>query len=287
MAVIAKILFPVDFSPSCVAMAEYVKRAASLLGANIYLVHVVDLMSHNAFELYARPSPDISEERLKIGQERLSSFLARELPVADCPRLLASGDAATEIAKLARGGRFDLIVLPTHAGKYRQMLLGSTTSKILKYADCPVLTSQHAETISPRPLEHREVLCAIDLSPYSRRVLRFASKVANETHSRLAIIHALETPDSRPAVPTLGGERQLIEECEARRRIGELQGTIGTDAVVRIVDSYPKEALLEAARESDADVLMMGRSPQSGAFGRMRDLTYAMARDSPCPVLSI
>jgi hypothetical protein len=34
-------------------------------------------------------------------------------------------------------------------------------------------------------------------------------------------------------------------------------------------------------------VLMVGRGPQSGAHGRLRDLTYAIVRESPFPVLSI
>ena len=33
-----------------------------------------------------------------------------------------------------------------------------------------------------------------------------------------------------------------------------------------------------------ADVLVMGRSPQSGALGRMRDLSYAVVRDAGCPI---
>jgi hypothetical protein len=36
-----------------------------------------------------------------------------------------------------------------------------------------------------------------------------------------------------------------------------------------------------------ADVLVIGRSPQSGVLGRLRDLSYAIARDAPCPVLSV
>ena len=47
------------------------------------------------------------------------------------------------------------------------------------------------------------------------------------------------------------------------------------------------EALLEAALRSDADVLMIGRSHQPGGHDRMRDLIYAMVRDSPFPVLSV
>jgi hypothetical protein len=35
------------------------------------------------------------------------------------------------------------------------------------------------------------------------------------------------------------------------------------------------------------DVLVIGRSPQSGVSGRLRDLSYAVVRDAPCPVLSV
>jgi len=37
---IANILFPVDFSPVCAAMAAYVKRAADMFGAQVTLLHV-------------------------------------------------------------------------------------------------------------------------------------------------------------------------------------------------------------------------------------------------------
>ena len=57
--------------------------------------------------------------------------------------------------------------------------------------------------------------------------------------------------------------------------------------MAQIVAGPIKQALLEAARQSNADVLIIGRSPQSGVQGRLRDLTYAMVRDSPFPVLSV
>jgi nucleotide-binding universal stress UspA family protein len=77
------------------------------------------------------------------------------------------------------------------------------------------------------------------------------------------------------------------ESQEARRRIADLQQTIGANAPVRVAVGSVKEALLNAALESDADVLIIGRSHQAGAHGRMRDLTYAIVRDSPFPVLSV
>ena len=86
--------------------------------------------------------------------------------------------------------------MPTHAGRFRQMLLGSTTAKVLNDADCPVLTSMHAETIAPKQLEHREWLCAVGLSANSERLLRFAAQGAKEVRSKLTIIHAVQALDS-------------------------------------------------------------------------------------------
>jgi nucleotide-binding universal stress UspA family protein len=171
---------------------------------------------------------------------------------------------------------------------FRQMLLGSTTAKVINDADCPVLTSRHAQTIAPRPLEHREWLCASGLSSNSQRVLRFASQAAAQAHAKLSIIHAVQSGDPDLSIQLdLREEVHSAERQEARRRIADLQQMVGTDAPIRIAVGSVKEALLEAALESDADVLMIGRSHQSGAHGRMRDLTYAMVRDSPFPVLSI
>jgi nucleotide-binding universal stress UspA family protein len=252
------------------------------------LVHVVDLASHSGFELYLRTTSEISEEHLNIGRDSLNSFLTAEFPIAQCPRILTSGDAATQIAQVARDGGFDLIIMPTYAGIFRQMLLGSTTAKVLNDADCPVLTSRHAQTIAPRPLEHREWLCAIGLSSNSERVLRFASQAAAEARARLSIIYAVQVED--PDLPIQLDLRERVhsaERREASRRIADLQRIVGTEAPVRIAVGSVKDALLEAARESDADVLMIGRSPRPGAHGRMRDLTYAMVRDSPYPVLSV
>ena len=288
MSVITSILYPVDFSPSCIAMAAYVKRAAALLGARVSLVHVVDPTGYNGMQLYLRPISEVLEEQLEIGRQRLDSFLAAEFPVAQCTRILASGDASTEIARVAREDRFDLIIMPTHSGVFRQMLLGSTTAKVINDADCPVLTSRHAQTIAPRPLEHREWLCAVGLSSNSESVLRYASKMAAQARAKLSIIHAVQTGDTDlPVQLDLREEVHSAERREARRRIAELQQTVGTDAAVRVAVGSVKEALLDAALKSDADALMIGRSHQPGAHGRMRDLTYAMVRDSPFPVLSV
>src|SRR6266481_9287958 len=199
MTTIQNILFPVDFSPSCVAMAPFVKRAGPIFGARVTLVHVFDVYRHDAVQLYVRPLSEVAEEQKNLARDKLGSFLKSEFPLAECPRILSSGDAAKHIVRLAKTGGFDLIIMPTHAGLFRRTLLGSTTAKVLNHADCPVLTTQHAETISPRQLEHREWVCAIGLDTDSERVLRYASEAAKSVRANLTLVHVIpwNVPDLR------------------------------------------------------------------------------------------
>jgi len=288
MTTIQNILFPVDFSPSCVAMAAYVKRAAAIFGAKVTLLHVFDLYSHDAVQLYVRPLSEVVEEQQKLARDKLDSFLKSEFPVSECPRILLSGDAAKQIIQLARTDKFDLIIMPTHAGFFRRNLLGSTTAKVLNDADCPVLTTQHAETISPRQLEHREWVCAIGLDADSQRVLRYASWAADSVHANLTLVHVI--PASAPDLPVelhLEERLQSAKREAPSRRIEELQSTAGSHARVSIAMGPIKERLTKEVRRLRADVLVIGRSPQSGVLGRLRDLSYALARDAPCPVLSV
>lgn len=285
---IENILFPVDFSSSCTAMAAYVNRASAICGARVTLVHVFDLTSHNGFELYVRPLPEIAKDHAEIAREKLDSYLTSEFAVANCPRNLLSGDVATEIARFARAGGFDLIVMPTHSGSFRRMLLGSTTAKVLNDADCPVLTTQHAQDVVPRPMEHREWLCAIGLDANSHRTLRYASRLATAVRARLALIHVVPSGDPNLRIqPDLEEQVESADKQEACRRLDELQKRVGCEAPARIAVGRVKEVLLEEARRSNADVLVIGRGAQSSARGRMRDLTYAMVRESPCPVASV
>src|SRR5258707_9080739 len=126
MTAIQNILFPVDFSPSCVAMAPFVKRAASIFGARVTLVHVFDLYRHDAVQLYVRPLSEVAEEQQNLARGKLYSFLKVEFPLTECPRIPFSVAAATEITQLARKNGFGLIIISTHADIFRMALPRST-----------------------------------------------------------------------------------------------------------------------------------------------------------------
>jgi nucleotide-binding universal stress UspA family protein len=268
---IRRILFPVDFSPSCEAMAPYVKRATELFQEDLSLIHIYDPASYNGFELVVQSPNEIAVEHLAVATERLQAFLESHFPSTPCQRIVVSGESAEMISQAVAEQGFDLIVIPTHAGRFRRMLLGSTAAKILDDVACPALTSQHSETNAPRPLEHRVWACAIGLTEDSGRVLRLAASAAAVVGARLCVIHA--APDG--------------ESAEAYRRLENLVAVIGCAAEIEIVSGPVKDVLLNATARCTADALIVGRALRQGVIGRLRDLTYSLIRDSPLPVLSV
>ena len=119
-------------------------------------------------------------------------------------------------------------------------------------------------------------------------MLRLATQLAETFHANLSIIHAIPAP--QPGLPIqldLEERVELMETQAARERFRELQRAVGSHARVMIAVGPIKDALTEAARRLQADVLVIGRSSQTGAQGRLRDLTYAVVRDAPCPVVSV
>jgi hypothetical protein len=93
--------------------------------------------------------------------------------------------------------------MPTHAGNFRTALLGSTTARVLNSTTCPVLTTKHAEAMAPRPLQHRDWLCAIGAGGDSEEMLRYAARAASAAGARLSVIHAI--PRSEAAIQRNSG----------------------------------------------------------------------------------
>jgi nucleotide-binding universal stress UspA family protein len=281
MPPIKKILFPVDFSDSCLSVARYVEAFAGRFEARILLLHVVGM---------GEGGLTLAEEQLPLKKAQLDAFLADELKYFPTERLCVTGDEpAPVIVDTALSWGADLVMMPTRGlGVFRSMLLGSVTAKILHDLDCPVWTSVHTDVVLPLEKIHcRRILCALDLSERSGSILEWAASLAAEYEAALGIVHsAAELP---PAVISVGLEEELRRSLSdhAKKEIAELQAIAGTKAQVFVGSGDPGSAVAGAATDFAADLLVIGRHTGSGAAGYLRQNAYAILRDSPCPVISI
>jgi len=202
---------------------------------------------------------------------------------------VTGGDPETEIVGAARYWGPDLVMMPTHGlGAFRRRLLGSITAKVLHDLECPVWTGVHSEAAPPLEDIHcRRILCAMDLTEHSHRVLQWAARLTGECQASLGIVHA--TAELPAAFYSVNLEKDLagsVREQE-KRQIQILQTAAGTAGQVFIESGDPAKVIACAAKAFDADLVLIGRHGETGIAGYLRQSAYSILRDSPCPVISI
>jgi nucleotide-binding universal stress UspA family protein len=73
----------------------------------------------------------------------------------------------------------------------------------------------------------------------------------------------------------------------ARERIDFLKDDLHVEAEAILETGDVADAVSQAARQWQADALVIGRGHAAGVLGRLRTNAYAILRESPCPVAAI
>jgi nucleotide-binding universal stress UspA family protein len=282
---ISHILFPVDLSARCEAARPVVESWARHFTAKVTLLHTVQIpiSSYGGADGY----PLIVDiPGILAGAKARLERCTLELPAVE--RVVTVGDPAFEIVKYAGDNGVDLIMMPTHGyGPFRSLLLGSTAAKVLHDAPCPVWTSPHMEETSlPARTEIHNVLCAIELGAEAAELIRSAQELAQDWQAKLHLVHAVPVDETRPE-KYLEGDFSAALIKLGKEEIAQIQQDAGTKLDVTVEGGQPSHVVRDAAVQCDADLVITGSGKLHAAFGRLRTNTYAIIRDSPCPVLSV
>jgi len=131
------ILIPVENRESDRTILAHIRSLARLCGANLLLIHVADGWAARNFENFQlQESDEMREDRRYLAE--LENELAGEgFPVRS---VLAMGDPATEIIRVSREEKADLIAMTTHGHRFiGDLIHGSTAEKVRHLVEVPVL----------------------------------------------------------------------------------------------------------------------------------------------------
>ena len=131
------ILVPVENRESDQTILKHIRSLAKLTGAKLLLVHVADGWAARNFETF-----NLQEsEEMRTDREYLATLQAQLRSEGfETNAMLAMGDPATEIIKLARAEAVDLIAMTTHGHRLiGDLLRGSTADKVRHEVSVPVL----------------------------------------------------------------------------------------------------------------------------------------------------
>ena len=291
MPTLSKILAPVVFSAQCEDAARHAAALACRFHSQLVLMHVYvpPWAAVASPEGYATPPQYDIEATTQRIREQLDRFLCEEVLNIRVRREVCEGDPALAIADFANRENCDLIVMPTHGyGPFRRFLLGSVTAKVLHDVCCPVLTGPHLE--HPPAISSPcfgKILCAIDLGPHSRAVLEWADWMAAQFGSEVTVLHVLPSAQTHLDVVYFDPQWRNDLAAGARRRFAEIQAETGTNHEIRIEAGDVPDTVREIAESAGANLVVIGRGHTRRLMGRLRANTYAILRESPCPVLAI
>ncbi len=289
-----RILFPVDFSEATLAMVPYVTEMAQRFRATVTVLNAFNLIPdylaeprlEDTFESEPTPipyTPDLQALR-KQRQERLEEFSQKQFPGVSQMARLEDGDPAAVIERVARRENTDLIMMPSRGlGRFRRLLFGSVTAKVLHDVSCPVFTSAHEpEPVLASPRGYRSIICAVELNADADAVLEAAGLFAQAHGAKICLLNI------ESSFVGVGGESCAQSLRHAYERAVNASGReIDVDAIVRVLDAEIPEGIRRTAMEEKADLVVVGRGHQKGNLSRMWAHLNAIIRESPCPVLSV
>jgi len=276
------ILFPTDFSEASRAALPFAHTLAQVYGASLLLTHAVP--PEPLRQVVTDQLPASADREWQDARDKLATLQSNPL-LADtpCQQVLHRGDLADVIPAVIHDHAADLVVLGTHGRRgVSKMLLGSDAEKIYRLATCPVLT------VGPKARAEnwalRRILCPIDVAGHPEPALHYALSLAEENQSEFIVMQAV------PMVPW-----QHRDSVERANRV-HLESLIPEHAkdwcspqfVVRW--EHPVEAILQAAAERQADLIVMGVR-KARAAGLSSHLPWPIASEvvswAPCPVLTV
>lgn len=136
----SKILVPVDGSDNSLRALDQALFIAKIAGSTVTAMHVIE------------SPPTVYVESQKVLNELMSKFRTESAKILDkCKQIaensgikietvIAEGDAASNITGFANKEGFDVIVIGSRGhGKFKEVVLGSVSNKVLHHVKCSVL----------------------------------------------------------------------------------------------------------------------------------------------------
>jgi nucleotide-binding universal stress UspA family protein len=135
----------------------------------------------------------------------------------------------------------------------------------------------------------QRILCPIDFDEHSGRAVARARGLAARHHAELLLLHVLPLRSESILMPRPDVAAQVDRAASAH--LGELAGMIREDGVrcaVATVHGDPAFQILQAARDGDADLIVMATHGRKGVPRVvLGSVTEAVLHATPCPLLTI
>jgi universal stress protein A len=133
------------------------------------------------------------------------------------------------------------------------------------------------------------ILVAVDLSPVSEPLVRFAAELASRVSGDLVLVHAYSPGDAATALEEAGLYLdRYIEHLRGEVNYLLMKTGVRGNSRIDIIEGNPLDAILTVASRDSADLIVMGTHGRSGLPRLLvGSVAEGVLRKAPCPVIVI
>ncbi|PCR88962.1 universal stress protein [Natrinema ejinorense] len=283
-----RLLFPTDGSDGAAVALDYALDLAAEHGSTVHVLNVPDTALYSPFQMDGDVVDALEAQGERIVRDAADRAAERGVETVT---EVESGDPYQEIIDYAASHDIDLTVMPTHGRRgLERFLLGSTTERVVRRADGPVLTLRpDAEIEFTYPSQR--VLAPTDGSECARAALEMSVDVASTTGAALSLLTVVDVVsvgvDVRSDLKTSMLEEAADEILDEASSVAKTRGVEPTDETVVYGPSVAR-AIRSHIEEQDIDLVVVGTHGRTG-FDRyvLGSVTEHLVRTAPVPVLTV
>jgi nucleotide-binding universal stress UspA family protein len=282
-----KLLFPTDGSDGAAVGFDHALDLAATHDATVHVLNVADTTRDSVTTVHGEVVDVLEREGARIVREAAERASERGVPTVT---EVLQGEPHRLIVDYAETYGIDLVVMPTRGRQgLAQALLGSTTERVVRRADVPVLTLRPDEGSVRYP--YRDVLVPTDGSDPAAEALSLGAAVAAAEGATLHLVSVVETAGLGPEVRSDDRTSALEERAESALDDAAAAATeAGVTDVTRQVRSGTSvaETLREYVTDRGIDLVVVGTHGRSGLDRYvLGSVAERLVRTSRVPVLTV
>jgi nucleotide-binding universal stress UspA family protein len=289
------ILSPVDFSEQSRHALRLAAAFAERFQARLTVLSVVDPLLAEAARIRLGQDLAKAETEPALREFVAATWLDGIAPSVQTTFKTPIGDPAAVILETATSEAVDLIVMGTQGlSGFRKWLLGSTTERLLRRTQVPVLAvplrEESGVTREKAKFTIEHILAATDFSESSVAAVKYAAELAPRFSATLTLAHIVEPfivpPQWRPLVE----ESDETPVANARDRLNALAeqycGPQECEAIVSL--GRAADMIGSIADDRRTQLIVLGLSSEQGPFApRPGSIAYRVLCSTTVPVLVV
>lgn len=281
------ILFPVDGSDGTEAIREHVLDIATASESTLHVLNVADT---NQVSL-VRVQGEVVDALEGEGEQIVAEMAERaHKQGVDTVTEVRQGEPYSTILEYAESRAIDLVVMPTHGRQIlEQILLGSTTERVVRRSDTPVLTVRPDDNVPTYP--YSSVLVPTDGSDPADAALGTGVELAALGESTLHVQSVVTPPV--PSIDALSDDEIAALEADAAEIVDDATAFAEDNGVGSVTgavssESSVHEAILSYVDEHDVELVVVGTQGRTGIDRYLLgSVAESLVRTAPVPVLTV